>query len=97
MSTIRGGIEQSRERLVALILLLQRAWSDGRPLTQEEIIRELKVDEYPASSKGPKKVRAYEGNEGAVRQKFERDKARIRDLGFDIETVTLPDDSIATG
>jgi len=94
MSTIRGGIEQSRERLVALVLLLQRAWSDGRPLTQEEIIRELKVDEYPASSKGPKKVRAYEGNEGAVRQKFERDKARIRDLGFDIETVTLPDDSI---
>ncbi|MFZ1062041.1 MAG: WYL domain-containing protein [Acidimicrobiales bacterium] len=94
MSTIRAGIEQSRERLVALILLLQRAWSDGRPLTQEEIIRELKVDEYPVSSKGPKKVRAYEGNDGAVRQKFERDKARIRDLGFDIETVTLPDDSV---
>ncbi|HEY1222783.1 MAG TPA: WYL domain-containing protein, partial [Acidimicrobiales bacterium] len=94
MSSIRGGIEQSRERLVALVLLLQRAWSDGRPLTQEEIIRELKVDEYPVSSKGPKKVRAYEGNEGAVRQKFERDKARIRDLGFDIETVTLPDDSV---
>ena len=94
VSNIRGGIEQSRERLVALVLLLQRAWSDGRPLTQEEIIRELKVDEYPVSSKGPKKIRAYEGNEGAVRQKFERDKARIRDLGFEIETVTLPDDSI---
>jgi len=94
MSTIRGGTEQSRERLVALVLLLQRAWTDARPLTQEEIIRELKVDEYPVSSKGPKKVRAYEGNDGAVRQKFERDKARIRDLGFEIETVTLPDDSV---
>jgi predicted DNA-binding transcriptional regulator YafY len=94
MSTIRGGVEQSRERLVALVLLLQRAWTDGRPLTQEEIVRDLKVDEYPVSSKGPKKVRAYEGNEGAVRQKFERDKAKIRDLGFDIETVTLPDDSV---
>jgi proteasome accessory factor C len=94
MSTIRGGIEQSRERLVALVLLLQRAWNDGHPLTQEEIIRELRVDEFPVAAKGPKKVRAYEGNEGAVRQKFERDKARIRDLGFEIETVTLPDDTI---
>jgi predicted DNA-binding transcriptional regulator YafY len=93
MSAIRGGVEQSRERLVALVLLLQRAWSDGHPLTQEEIIRDLKVDEYPASGKGPRKVHAYEGNEGAVRQKFERDKARIRELGFDIETVTLSDDS----
>ncbi len=94
MSSIRGGIEQSRERLVALVLLLQRAWSDGRPLTQEEIIRDLKVDEYPVSSKGPKKIRAYEGNDGAVRQKFERDKARIRELGFDIETVNLPGDAV---
>jgi predicted DNA-binding transcriptional regulator YafY len=94
MSTIRGGVEQSRERLVALVLLLQRAWTDARPLTQEEIVRELKVDEYPVSSKGPKKVRAYEGNEGAVRQKFERDKARIRDLGFEIETVSLPNDGV---
>jgi len=94
MSTIRAGVEQSRERLVALVLLLQRAWTDGKSLTQEEIIRDLKVDEYPVSSKGPKKVRAYEGNEGAVRQKFERDKAKIRELGFDIETVALPGDSV---
>lgn len=94
MSSIRGGVEQSRERLIALVLLLQRAWTDGKPLTQEEIVRDLKIDEYPVSSKGPKKIRAYEGNEGAVRQKFERDKARIRELGFDIETVTLPDDSV---
>lgn len=94
MSSIRGGVEQSRERLVALVLLLQRAWTDRRPLTQEEIVRDLKIDEYPSTSKLPKKVRAYEGNEGAVRQKFERDKARIRELGFEIETVTLADDSI---
>ena len=40
MSTIRGGVEQSRERLVALVLLLQRAWQYGA-LTQEEILREL--------------------------------------------------------
>jgi len=94
MSSIRGGVEQSRERLIALVLLLQRAWTDQKPLTQEEIVRDLKIDEYPVSSKGPKKIRAYEGNEGAVRQKFERDKARIRELGFDIETVTLADDSV---
>ncbi len=79
---------------MALVLLLQRAWIDARPLTQEEIIRELRVDEFPSTSKVPKKTRAYVGNEGAVRQKFERDKARIRDLGFEIETVTLPDDSV---
>lgn len=94
MSSIRGGVEQSRERLVALVLLLQRAWTDAKPLTQEEIVRDLRIDEFPASSKGPKKVRAYEGNEGAVRQKFERDKARIRELGFEIETVALPDGAI---
>jgi len=94
MSSIRGGVEQSRERLIALVLLLQRAWTNAKPLTQEEIVRDLKIDEYPVSSKGPKKVRAYDGNEGAVRQKFERDKARIRELGFEIETVTLSDDSV---
>ena len=85
MSSIRGGVEQSRERLIALVLLLQRAWQYGS-LTQEEIVRELKIDEFPVSAKGPRKVLAYEGNEGAVRQKFERDKARIRELGFEIET-----------
>ena len=93
MSTIRGGVEQSRERLVALVLLLQRAWQYG-PLTQEEILRDLKIDEYPVSAKGPKKIRAYEGADATVRQKFERDKARIRDLGFDIETVANDDGSV---
>lgn len=86
MSTIRGGVEQSRERLVALVLLLQRAWQYGA-LTQEEILRELTIDEYPVAAKGPRKIRAYEGTESTVRQKFERDKARIRELGFAIETV----------
>jgi len=91
MSTNRGGSEQSRERIVALLLLLERAFLEGKPLTQEEILRELKVDEYPVSSKGPKKVLAYEGGESAVRQKFERDKKAIREKGFEIETVLLPD------
>ena len=87
MNTMRSGVEQSRERLVALVLLLQRAWRHG-VLTQDEIVRELKIDEFPVSARGPRKVLAYTGNEGAVRQKFERDKAKIRDLGFEIETVT---------
>ena len=90
MSSIRGGVEQSRERLIALVLLLQRAWIYG-PLTQEEIVRELRIDEFPVSAKGPRKILAYEGNDGAVRQKFERDKARIRELGFEIETVAGDD------
>jgi proteasome accessory factor C len=85
--------EESRERLVALTLLLQNA-SASRPLTQETIVRELMVDEFPASSKGPRKVREYSGSPGAVRQKFERDKARVRDLGWQIETVTLADGSV---
>ena len=92
-SAIRGGVEQSRERLVALVLLLQRAYAYG-PLTQEEILRELKIDEFPVAAKGPRKVLAYEGTESTVRQKFERDKARIRDLGFEIETVTKDDGSV---
>lgn len=93
MSALRGGVEQSRERLVALVLLLQRAWRHGS-LTQEQIVRELKIDEFPMSSKGPRKVLAYVGNEGAVRQKFERDKARIRELGFEIDTVQNDDGSV---
>jgi len=93
MSSIRGGVEQSRERLIALVLLLQRAWQYGS-LTQEEIVRELKIDEFPVSAKGPRKIPAYEGNEGAVRQKFERDKARIRELGFEIETDNKADGAV---
>jgi predicted DNA-binding transcriptional regulator YafY len=90
MSTIRGGVEQSRERLVALVLLLQRAWQYGS-LTQEEILRELTIDEYPVAAKGPRKILAYEGTDSTVRQKFERDKSRIRELGFVIETVVNDD------
>ncbi len=85
--------EESRERLVALTLLLQNA-SASRPLTQEAIVAELMVDEFPTSSRGPRKVRAYTGSAGAVRQKFERDKARIRDLGWQIETVVLSDGAV---
>ncbi len=93
MSAIRGGVEQSRERLVALVLLLQRAWRHGA-LTQDEIVRELKIDEFPVAAKGPKKVLAYTGNESAIRQKFERDKAKIRELGFEIETVAKDDATV---
>ena len=93
MSSIRGGVEQSRERLIALVLLLQRAWQYGA-LSQDEIVRELKIDEFPVSAKGPKKIPAYEGNDGAIRQKFERDKARIRELGFEIETVARDDGGV---
>jgi len=92
VSSPRAGTEPSRERIVALVLLLQRAWTDSRALTQDEIVRDLKIDEYPSSAKYPTKVPAYVGNDTAVRQKFERDKARIRDLGFQIETVVRPDD-----
>ena len=94
MSKQSGANIQSRERLVALLLLLERAYLEQRPLTQEEIVRQLKVDEYPVTSGRPKKVLAYEGSDTAVRQKFERDKKMIRERGFDIETV-LGDDGMA--
>ena len=90
-SSVNRAAEPSRERVVALVLALQRAFRENHPLTQEEIVRELRIDEYPTTAKSPKKVRAYDGNDTAVRQKFERDKARIRDLGFAIETVVRPD------
>jgi proteasome accessory factor C len=85
--------DQSRERLIALVLLLQSVFP-GATLSQEEIVRNLEIDAYPESSKGPQKVRAYQGAESAVRQKFERDKARIRELGFEIETVTSGDGNV---
>jgi proteasome accessory factor BC len=93
MAAIRGEVEGRRERLIALALMLQGA-SKRAPLTQESIIENLKVDEYPASAKGPRKVLAYEGSDVAVRQKFERDKADIRELGFQIETVNLDDGGV---
>lgn len=89
----RNAVEESRERLIALVLLLQTATKQS-PLTQETIVRELYVDDFPVSSKGPRKVRAYQGNDGAVRQKFERDKSRIRELGFEIETLAHDDGSV---
>jgi proteasome accessory factor C len=93
MSSPGMGNDQSRERLVALVLLLQNAPAT-EPLTQEVIVRELMIDEYPVSAKGPRKIRAYQGNETAIRQKFERDKARIRELGFAIDTLALPDGGV---
>lgn len=81
----KNGMEPNRERLVALVLLLQWAFSHG-PLTQDEIVRELKITQYPVT-KGQGKIPAYSGDESAVRQKFERDKRAIRELGFQIETV----------
>jgi proteasome accessory factor C len=90
MSGTSGTNDQSRERIVALVLLLQSVFPESA-LSQEEIVRNLEIDAYPESSKGPQKVRAYQGGDTAIRQKFERDKARIRDLGFDIETVTSID------
>jgi len=90
MVSIRGEVEGRRERLIALVLLLQEA-TKAQPVTQEEIVRDLVIDEFPVSAKGPRKIRAYDGSDVAVRQKFERDKASIRELGFQIETVALDD------
>lgn len=94
MTSYRGGNEQSRERVVALLLLLERAFVERNPVTQEVIIRELKIDEYPVTSKNPKKVLAYDGGAVAIRQKFERDKKAIREKGFHIETIELPDGGV---
>lgn len=90
---VRPSVEQSRERLVALVLLLQRAYNYGA-ISQEEILRELMVDELSPDAKVPRKVPAYQGGETAMRQKFERDKAKIRELGFDIETISREDGSV---
>ncbi len=90
MAAIRGEVEVRRERLTALVLMLQSA-SRAAPLTQEAITENLKVDEFPATSKAPRKVLAYQGSAVATRQKFERDKSDIRELGFPIETVALDD------
>lgn len=90
MAAIRGEVEVRRERLIALVLMLQSA-TRAAPLTQESIISQLKVDEYPSTSRSPRKVLAYQGSAVATRQKFERDKADIRELGFPIETLALDD------
>ena len=85
---LRNDQEESRERQLALTLLLQEA-SAQRPLTQDDIVTHLMIDEYPVDPKRPRKVRAYQGSDEAVRQMFERDKKRIRQLGYQIETVAM--------
>jgi proteasome accessory factor C len=87
VSTLRGGTEESRERKIALFMTLVRAFETQTPITQEEIVANLTIDEFPVTSLVPKRKAAYEGNENAFRQKFERDKAAIRDLGFEITTT----------
>jgi predicted DNA-binding transcriptional regulator YafY len=93
MDSIRGEVEGRRERLIALVLMLQSA-SASQPLTQEEIVRGLTIDEFPVTTRGPRKIHAYEGADTAVRQKFERDKSSIRELGFQIDTVALDDGGV---
>ncbi len=87
MSTMRGGTEESRERKIALFMTLVRAFENQSPITQEEIVGQLRIDEFPVTTTIPKRKLAYEGNENAFRQKFERDKAAIRDLGFELTTT----------
>jgi proteasome accessory factor BC len=91
VARFRGDAEQARERQIALLLLLQSA-SASAPLTQDEIIANLEIDEYPVSASGPRRVKAYQGEPDAIRQKFERDKAEIRAQGFEILTVKNSDD-----
>lgn len=82
-----SGIDVARERLASLTLLLIEAHARQRPLTQEEIVALLEVD----SANSSRKVRAYEGSDVAVRQKFERDKAQIRENGLRIITTVDAD------
>ncbi len=81
----RGG-DQKGDRLMALVLMLQNATPDN-PLTQDEIIRELTIDD----PKGKKLISAYVGDRLATRQKFERDKKDIRSNGIQIETRVMAD------
>lgn len=87
VSTLRSGTEESRERKIALFWTLVRAHENRAPMTQDEIVKCLMIDEFPVTTKVPKRKLAYDGNENAHRQKFERDKAAIRDLGFEITTT----------
>src|SRR3974390_2187342 len=87
MTQSRVSAEEMRERKIALFWTLVRAHETGRPITQQEIVESLTIDDLPAKTKIPKKKRAYDGQDNAFRQKFERDKAAIRDLGFEILTV----------
>ena len=84
---VRGSTEESRERKIALFWTLVLAFENSRPITQDEIVKTLMVDEYPVTTRVPRRKLAYEGNDNAFRQKFERDKAAIRDLGYEISTT----------
>jgi predicted DNA-binding transcriptional regulator YafY len=86
MAQPRASTEESRERKVALFWTLCQAHETRRPITQQEIVENLMIDELPVMTKVPRRKRAYDGNDNAHRQKFERDKAAIRDLGFEILT-----------
>lgn len=89
--TSRGAAaEPSRERVTALLLLLIQAFKDKKPVTQDEIVRDLKIDDYTSNS--GRKVQAYVGQGPTTRQKFERDKDRIREKGAQIETVMRSDE-----
>ncbi len=75
--------DAARERVASLTLLLMAAHDSGRPLTQDEIVDRLEVDD-PASGR---RVAAYQGSDIAIRQKFERDKAQIRDNGLRLSSL----------
>ncbi len=91
VQTPRAGTEESRERKIALFWTLVRAFETGQPITQQEIISSLRIDDVTSHKRIPPRKLAYDGNENAHRQKFERDKAAIRDLGFEISTTKTPD------
>jgi len=88
---LRAATEESRERKIALFWTLVHAKTTGQPITQDEIVARLMIDDLSSTGKIPRRKRAYDGNDNATRQKFERDKAAIRDLGFDITTVKTLD------
>jgi hypothetical protein len=80
--------EEARERKIALFWTLVQSFERRSPISQEEIISTLKIDDLRAAGTAPRKKLAYVGAADAVRQKFERDKAAIRDMGFEISTTS---------
>jgi len=93
MAEFRGASEESRERKIVLFHTLVEAYRAHTPLTQEEILDSLTIDDYSRGTRNPGKKLAYDGNQTARRQKFERDKSDIRDLGIRI-TMTRNDDGV---
>ena len=88
---LRAATEESRDRKISLFWTLVHAKTSGQPITQDEIVARLMIDDLSSEGKIPRRKRAYDGNDNATRQKFERDKAAIRDLGFEITTVKTPE------